>query len=119
RGLRVEPARSRVGAAPHPALVQGPRVQARGGRYPMTAERATRADRAVVRAAHPVAFPLVSAIPGGVRRVPGVVVVVKDAGLLRAVLMDSEHFTKNGPGAPSDLWTPVLDRKSTRLNSSH
>ncbi len=74
----------------------------------MTAERATRADRAVVRAAHPVAFPLVSAIPGAVRRVPGLGVVVKDAGLLRAVLMDSEHFTKNGPGAPSDLWTPVL-----------
>jgi cytochrome P450 len=74
----------------------------------MTAERATRADRAVVRAAHPVAFPLVSAIPGAVRRVPGLGIVVKDAGLLRAVLMDSAHFSKTGPGAPSDLWTPVL-----------
>lgn len=74
----------------------------------MNAERATRADRAVVRAAHPVAYPLVSAIPGPVRRVPGLGVVVKDASLLRAVLMDSAHFSKNGPGAPSDLWTPVL-----------
>ena len=69
---------------------------------------ATRRDRAVVRAAHPFAFPVVSAIPGPVRRVPGLGVVVKDAALLRGVLMDSAHFSKNGPGAPSDLWTPVL-----------
>jgi len=69
---------------------------------------ATKRDRAVVRAAHPLAFPLVSAIPGPVRRVPGLGVVVKDAALLRGVLMDSAHFSKNGPGAPSDLWTPVL-----------
>jgi len=33
---------------------------------------------------------------------------VKDAALLRGVLMDTAHFTKNGPGAPSELWTPVL-----------
>jgi len=69
---------------------------------------ATRRDRGVVRAAHPVAFPLVSAVPGPVRRVPGLGVVVKDAALLRGVLMDTAHFTKNGPGAPSELWTPVL-----------
>jgi len=69
---------------------------------------ATKRDRAVVRAAHPLAFPLVSAIPGPVRRVPGLGVVVKDAALLRGGLMDSAHFSKNGPGAPSDLWTPVL-----------
>lgn len=74
----------------------------------MTAAAATRADRAVVRAAHPFAFPFVSAIPGPVRRVPGLGVVVKDAALLRGVLMDSAHFSKNGPGAPSELWTPVL-----------
>jgi cytochrome P450 len=73
-----------------------------------SADLATRRDRAVVRAAHPVAFPVVSAIPGPVRRVPGLGVVVKDAALLRGVLMDSAHFSKNGPGAPSDLWTPVL-----------
>lgn len=74
----------------------------------MTAEVATRRDAAVVRAAHPLAFPLVSAVPGPVRRVPGLGVIVKDAALLRGVLMDSAHFSKNGPGAPSDLWTPVL-----------
>jgi len=70
--------------------------------------RATRRDRAVVRAAHPFAFPAISALPGPVRRVPGLGVVVKDAALLRSVLMDSAHFSKTGPGAPSDLWTPVL-----------
>lgn len=74
----------------------------------MSAELATRRDAAVVRAAHPLAFPLLSGIRGPVRRVPGLGVVVKDAALLRGVLMDSVHFSKNGPGAPSDLWTPVL-----------
>ncbi|QEO09506.1 cytochrome P450 [Protaetiibacter larvae] len=71
-------------------------------------DTATRRDAAVVRAAHPVAFPLVSAIPGPVRRVPGLGVVVKDAALLRGVLMDGEHFSKTGKGASSELWTPVL-----------
>ena len=65
-------------------------------------------ERRVLRAAHPIAFPLLDRIPGPVRRLPGLGVIVKDATLLRSVLMDSEHFTKNGPGAPSDLWTPIL-----------
>lgn len=69
---------------------------------------ARRWEERVLRAAHPIAYPLLSAIRGPVRRVPGLGVVVKDAGLLRATLMDTGGFTKNGPGAPSDLWTPVL-----------
>jgi cytochrome P450 len=40
--------------------------------------------------------------------VPGLGVLVTDATLLRGVLMNTASFTKNGPGAPSDLWTPVL-----------
>ncbi|MGX5697659.1 cytochrome P450 [Agromyces soli] len=70
--------------------------------------RAMREERRLVRAAHPVAFPAVSAVPGPVRRVPGLGVVVKDAALLRGVLMDTASFSKTGPGAPSELWTPVL-----------
>lgn len=70
--------------------------------------RTMRHERRVIRAAHPLAFPAVSAIPGAVRRVPGLGVVVKDAELLRAVLLDTASFSKNGPGAPSELWTPVL-----------
>ncbi|HWH97471.1 MAG TPA: cytochrome P450 [Pseudolysinimonas sp.] len=71
-------------------------------------DTATRWEQRVLRAAHPIAFPLLSAIRGPVRRIPGLGIVVKDAALLRATLMDTEGFTKNGPGAPSDLWTPVL-----------
>lgn len=71
-------------------------------------DRAMRNERRVVRAAHPVAFPAVSAVPGPVRRVPGLGVVVKDAALVRGVLMDATTFSKTGPGAPSELWTPVL-----------
>jgi cytochrome P450 len=69
---------------------------------------ARRWEERVLRAAHPVAYPLLNALPGPVRRVPGLGVVVKDATLLRQTLMDTAGFTKNGPGAPSDLWTPVL-----------
>lgn len=69
---------------------------------------ASRHERRVLRAAHPIAFPLLSAIPGPVRRIPGLGVLVKDAALLRATLLDTAGFSKTGPGAPSDLWTPVL-----------
>lgn len=61
-----------------------------------------------MRAAHPLAYPLLNAVRAPARRIPGLGVLVKDAALLRAVLMDTDGFTKNGPGAPSDLWTPVL-----------
>lgn len=74
----------------------------------MTIATARKWEGRVLRAAHPFAFPLLSAIRGPVRRIPGLGVVVKDAGLLRATLLDTDGFTKNGPGAPSDLWTPVL-----------
>lgn len=74
----------------------------------MSVAVARRWEERVLRAAHPIAFPLLSAIPGPVRRIPGLGVIVKDAALLRATLLDTEGYTKNGPGAPSDLWTPVL-----------
>jgi cytochrome P450 len=74
----------------------------------MSIELAKRWEERVLRAAHPIAFPLLSAVGGPVRRIPGLGVIVKDAELLRATLLDTEGFTKNGPGAPSDLWTPVL-----------
>ncbi len=74
----------------------------------MTLATARRWEERVLRAAHPLAYPALRALPGPVRRVPGLGVVVKDAALLRATLMDTSGFSKNGPGAPSDLWTPVL-----------
>lgn len=74
----------------------------------MSVAVARRWEERVLRAAHPVAYPLLSAVRGPVRRIPGLGVVVKDAGMLRATLLDTAGFTKNGPGAPSDLWTPVL-----------
>lgn len=60
-------------------------------------------------AAHPFAYPLMRLLArlGPVVRVPGLGVVVNDAALARAVLMD-ERFRKDGPGSPGDLWTPVL-----------
>lgn len=69
---------------------------------------ATRADERVIRAAHPIAYPALRSLRTPVARIPGLGVLVRDATLLRGVLMDSERFTKTGPGSPSDLWTPVL-----------
>lgn len=82
--------------------------------HPVRADRqrrlalAMRRDERLMRAAHPVAYPLLQAVPGPVRRVPGIGVVVKDAALARAVLLDGAAFSKRGRGASSDLWTPVL-----------
>lgn len=74
----------------------------------MSIADARRWEERVLRAAHPIAYPLLSAVRAPVRRIPGLGVLVTDAGVLRSALMDTDGFTKNGPGAPSDLWTPVL-----------
>jgi cytochrome P450 len=71
-------------------------------------EIARRHEERVMRAAHPVAYPALNAVRAPVRRIPGLGVLVKDAVLLRGVLMNTSSFSKTGPGAPSDLWTPVL-----------
>ncbi|MGY0230713.1 cytochrome P450 [Longispora urticae] len=67
-------------------------------------------EERVQTGAHPVAYRMMRLIcaSGPVRRVPRVGVVVSDPVLARQVLMDSDTFTKTGPGSPSDLWTPVL-----------
>lgn len=68
------------------------------------------AERRLQLAAHPVAYPLIRGLArlGPVVRVPRVGVVVSDAGIARAVLTDTEHFSKTGPGSPAELWTPVV-----------
>lgn len=65
-------------------------------------------EERVMRAAHPVAYRGLNAVRAPVKRVPGLGVIVTDAALLRAVVLDTEHFTKKGRGGSSDLWTPVL-----------
>ncbi|MCX6466840.1 MAG: hypothetical protein NTW05_25115, partial [Pseudonocardiales bacterium] len=67
-------------------------------------------ERRVQLGAHPVAYPLVRSLArvGPVVRVPRVGVVVSDAALVRRVLLDTDAFTKTGPGSPAALWTPVV-----------
>ncbi|WP_293697332.1 cytochrome P450 [uncultured Agrococcus sp.] len=72
---------------------------------------AMRLDARVVRAAHPVVVPLLAFARASVLRLPGIGVLVQDTELAREVLSDSERFTKNGPGASSELWTPVLGER--------
>ncbi|MBA8809813.1 cytochrome P450 [Promicromonospora sukumoe] len=66
-------------------------------------------EERVLRAAHPLAYPALRSARGRpVVRVPRIGVIVNDAAIAREVLLDLDHFSKVGPGAPSDLWTPVL-----------
>lgn len=77
---------------------------------PSPVAEAMRWEERVQRAAHPVVYPFLRQVArrGPVVRVPGIGVVVSDAAVAREVLLDTEHFTKTGPGSPADLWTPVL-----------
>ena len=74
----------------------------------MSIALAARWDERVMRAAHPIAYPLLNAQRRPAVRVPGLGVLVRDPALIRATLMNTASFTKTGPGSPSDLWTPVL-----------
>ena len=40
---------------------------------------------------------------------PGIGFLVSDAGVMRSVLMDGEHFSKTAPGGTSELWDPILE----------
>jgi cytochrome P450 len=79
---------------------------------PAKARAATRADRRVVSTAHQLGYWAMHLIArlGRVVRVPGVGVIVSDAAIMRSILLDSDHFSKVGPGASSELWTPVVGR---------
>ena len=70
--------------------------------------RAARWEERVMRAAHPIAYPVLRAARGPVLRVPGLGILVRDAALLRSTLLNTTSFTKTGPGSPADLWTDVL-----------
>jgi cytochrome P450 len=74
----------------------------------MTIAQAQRWEERVLTAAHPVVYRALRAARRPVQRVPGLGVLVRDATLLRETLMNTASFSKTGPGAPSDLWTPVL-----------
>jgi cytochrome P450 len=75
---------------------------------PAPNRRAARWEERVMRAAHPLAYPVLRAARGPVLRVPGLGILVRDAALLRSTLLNTSSFTKTGPGSPSDLWTDVL-----------
>lgn len=74
----------------------------------MSIELAQHWEERVLTAAHPVVYRALKLAKGPVQRIPGLGVLVRDAALLRATLMNTASFSKTGPGAPSDLWTPVL-----------
>jgi cytochrome P450 len=70
----------------------------------------SRHERLLYLAAHPFAYPFLRLVArfGPVVRVPGLGVVVNDAGLAHRVLRDTTSFAKTGPGSSGALWTPVV-----------
>lgn len=75
------------------------------------ARRATRADRWVSFNSRPFEISVLYLLTrlSRVLRVPGIGVIVSDARVMRAILMDGEHFSKTAEGGTSDLWDPVLE----------
>jgi cytochrome P450 len=70
----------------------------------------SRHERLLYLAAHPFAYPFLRLVArlGPAVRVPGLGVVVNDAGLAHQVLRDTSSFAKTGPGSSGALWTPVV-----------
>ncbi|MEY4390713.1 MAG: hypothetical protein RLZZ400_456 [Actinomycetota bacterium] len=75
------------------------------------ARRATLADRWVSFNSRPVEITFLYLLTRLSRmlRVPGIGIIVSDARIMRAILMDGEHFSKTAEGGTSDLWDPVLE----------
>jgi cytochrome P450 len=74
------------------------------------ARKATKTDRKVIYTAHRAGYWLLYGLSrlAPVIKVPKIGVIVSEAALLRATLLDSAHFSKVGPGASSALWTPIV-----------
>jgi len=74
------------------------------------ARYATLEDDKVMRQAHPIGWPLLKKATASktILNVPKVGKIVSEASLMRGILLDSEHFSKVGKGASSDLWTPII-----------
>jgi cytochrome P450 len=74
------------------------------------AHLATKNDRKVIARSHRLGYAVLhtAAKLGHVVKIPGIGVIVSEAAAMRAILLDSEHFSKVGPGASSELWTPII-----------
>ncbi len=88
--------------------VAQPTINAGGDRAAF--RRALRWEQRVQFAAHPVAYPLALALRrlGPVLHVPGVGHVINAPTIARTVLMDTDGFSKNGPGSAGQLITQVM-----------
>ncbi|WP_144659429.1 cytochrome P450 [Paenarthrobacter nicotinovorans] len=89
----------------------GPDVERQQNTRQIAAERW---ERRVHLGAHPVLYPVIRGL-GGLRpvlRLPGLGVLVSEAGLVREVLMNQELFVKDGPSGSGALWTPVVGPKA-------
>jgi cytochrome P450 len=74
------------------------------------AHKASQDDDDLLRIAHPIMYGFLKKVGNkyDAKRMGPLGVIVSEASLIRSVLLDSEHFSKVGKGASSDLWTPII-----------
>lgn len=74
------------------------------------AEKATLEDSILLKAVHPYSSILLSAVGKRwrLKRFPVLGIIISDAALIREVFLDKKNFSKQGPGASSSYWTPII-----------
>jgi cytochrome P450 len=71
---------------------------------------ATFEDGVLLKAVHPVGSTLLTYIGGKwrLKKIPFVGTIISDASLIREVFMDKKRFSKDGEGASTSFWNPII-----------
>lgn len=71
---------------------------------------ATFEDGVLLKAVHPVGSTLLTYIGNKwrLKKIPFVGTIISDASLIREVLMDKKRFSKDGEGASTSFWNPII-----------
>lgn len=74
------------------------------------AEKATREDHILLNAVHPVGSTLLRLVAERwkLKRIPAVGVIISEAAMIREIFMDKNHFSKDGKGASTSFWNPII-----------
>lgn len=74
------------------------------------AEEATLEDAILLKAVHPYSSMLLryAGKRWRLKRFPVLGIIISDAALIREVFLDKKNFSKQGPGASSSYWTPII-----------
>ena len=71
---------------------------------------ATFEDGVLLKAVHPVGSTLLTYVGGKwkLKKIPFVGTIISDASMIREVYMDKKRFSKDGEGASTSFWNPII-----------